>query len=228
MKKIILGIFASVIVAYSAPSLAGVPVYDEASSINFVRQFDQMLKDYEMLQSQLKEAQNMYKSVTGVRGFGDIMQNEHLRQFLPQDMKSVYDSVKQGGYSGLSGGLDEILKQEQFSGTTSDYQKYLEQREKNTAALNKKMGLDAYKGAEQRMKSIDGLMNNINRTQDAKGIAELQARISSEQTAVQNEITKLQMVSQLEKAEQGIIDEHKRELNRRILNPKNTGMPGIK
>jgi len=42
---------------------------------------------------------------------------------------------------------------------------------------------------------------------------------------VQNETTKLQMISQLAAAEQKLVDDQRRQMNRDILNPDNTGMP---
>lgn len=63
---------------------------------------------------------------------------------------------------------------------------------------------------------------------DQKAIAELAARISAEKAAIQNETTKLQMLSMLQDAEQKLIAVQKHEVSRKILDPDNTGMPVIK
>jgi len=171
----------------------------------------------------------LYESVTGSRGFGDVMRNSQLRQYLPDDddMVSVYDSVNGGGYPGISGAIDDILDAEGFDGSIDDMQDHIVQRSRNAAAIDKAMGLRAYEGAQARLDQIEALMNQISATQDQKGIDELQARIAGEQAAIQNEMTKLQMISQLQAAEQRLVAEQRREMNRRILSSDNTAMPGI-
>ncbi len=44
-----------------------------------------------------------YESLTGSRNLGQILNNAALRDYLPNDWQGVYDAVKSGGYSGLSG-----------------------------------------------------------------------------------------------------------------------------
>jgi type IV secretion system protein VirB5 len=96
------------------------------------------------------------------------------------------------------------------------------------AVVDKAVGLQAYQGVQERMKQVDNLMSEIKNTSDPKSIAELQARISIEQAYIQNETTKLQLVSQLQRSEQQLIESQKYQMSRRILNTQNTGMPQIK
>lgn len=104
----------------------------------------------------------------------------------------------------------------------------IDERSRRTMVTDKAIGLRAYEGAQQRLDQIDGLMDEISRTQDQKAIEELQARIAAEQTAIQNETTKLQMIAHLRHAEQTLIAEQKRELNRRILSSENRAMPTLR
>jgi type IV secretion system protein VirB5 len=55
-------------------------------------------------------------------------------------------------------------------------------------------------------------MQQIDVTQDQKGIAELQARIQIENTAVGNEMTKLQLFRMLVDSEDRLIAEQQQEL----------------
>lgn len=205
----------------------GIPVFDGAAAANFLQQMMKLKEQLDTMRSQLSQAEQMYESVTGSRGFGDVMRNSQLRQYLPDDMVSVYDSVNGGGYSGISGAIDDILDAEGFDGSIDDMQDHIVQRSRNAAATDKAMGLRAYEGAQARLDQIEALMNQISATQDQKGIDELQARIAGEQAAIQNEMTKLQMISQLQAAEQRLVAEQRREMNRRILSSDNTAMPGI-
>ncbi|HCG8016772.1 TPA: P-type DNA transfer protein VirB5 [Vibrio parahaemolyticus] len=205
----------------------GIPVFDGAAAANFLQQMMKMKEQIDTLRNQLKQAERMYSSVTGVRGFGDVLRNPHLREYLPDNAATIYYSAKKGGYDGISGTIDEILESEDFKGTIEDMQTHIVTRQRESGAIDKAIGRNAYAGAEERLDQIDALIDQINATHDQKGIDELQARIAGEQAAIQNEMTKLQMLSQLQVAEQRLIAEQKREMNRRILSTDNEAMPGI-
>ncbi|WP_241149342.1 type IV secretion system protein, partial [Pseudomonas viridiflava] len=66
---------------------------------------------------------------------------------------------------------------------------------------DKAFALDAYDQAKGRLRQLDQLMGQIDKTQDPKGIAELQGRIAAEQAMIQNEQTKLQMFQMVAQAE---------------------------
>ena len=90
------------------------------------------------------------------------------------------------------------------------------------------MALKTYDGAQSRLDNINTLISKINTSTDPKAIQDLQARIGAEQALVSNESTKLQMVSQLSRSEEKLVDEKRKQMNRDILNPANTDMPEIK
>ena len=124
--------------------------------------------------------------------------------------------------------MDTVKNEEKFNGSVDDMQKHIEGRMQQAAVVDKAVGLQAYQGVQERMKQVDNLMSEIKNTSDPKSIAELQARISIEQAYIQNETTKLQLVSQLQRSEQQLIESQKYQMSRRILNTQNTGMPQIK
>ncbi len=72
--------------------------------------------------------------------------------------------------------------------------------------------MQAYQTELQELNQIESLMQQIDVTQDPKGIAELQARIQSESTAVGNEMTKLQLFKMLADTEDKLIAEQQSEL----------------
>jgi type IV secretion system protein VirB5 len=72
--------------------------------------------------------------------------------------------------------------------------------------------MQAYQTELQELSQIQSLMQQINVTQDPKGVAELQARIQSESTAVDNEMTKLQLFRMLSDTEDRLIAEQQGEL----------------
>ena len=77
----------------------------------------------------------------------------------------------------------------------------------------------ALETAQKRLNQIEGLMNQINRTQDPKAIAELQARIGIEQAMIQNESTRLQMYKMMSEANEKMLAEQAKA-NRATANQK--------
>lgn len=229
MKKVVLTAAIAAILGVSSPVMAsGIPVFDGTRAADFIQQMKRMKEQLDTAQAQLAEAKRMYEAVTGTRGIGDLMRNSQLREYLPEDLQTVYDSANGGGYSGISGSITDILHDEKLSGSVDDMRDAILERSRNAAATDKAVGLRAYEGAQQRLAQIEYLMDEINHTGDQKAIDELQARIAGEQAAIQNETTKLQMIAQLRQAEQALINEQRRERNIRILSSQNQGMPTIK
>ena len=197
---------------------ANYPVFDASN-------FAKMVETVALLEKEVAELQAAYRAVSGSRNLGAVLYNPALKAYLPSDWMKVYDAASEGSYAGISGTLKDIERAEQLTGTVEEEVAKVEARSRNAAQTNKAVGLQAFEGAKARLTQIESLMNQANLTRDAKGIAEVQARIGVEQAAVQNETTKLQLVSMLERAEEELEREQRRELARKILDPKNTAMP---
>jgi type IV secretion system protein VirB5 len=191
MKKFLIPLALTGGIAVSSAALAQIPVTDVASiTTNVTNQIETIAKwklQYEQMVSQINNMQRQYSSLTGSRGLGSIMNNPSMRDYLPQDWQGVYDSVKNGGYSGLSGAGKTVYDANKI--------------------------YDAYGAAKGRINQIDQLMGQINQTQDPKAIAELQARIQVEQANIQNEQTKLQMYAMVAAAEDKVQQQRQAEIN---------------
>jgi len=190
-------------------------------------QINKLNSQLEQMKEQYKQGEKHYKALTGDKGFGEKHHNAGLQQSLPQEWQGLYQAT-QRNMSALKGLMDTVKGEEKFTGSVDDMQKHIEVRMEQVAVTDKAVGLQAYQGVQDRMKQVDNLMGEIKNTKDPKSIAELQARIAIEQAYIQNEMTKLQLVGQLQRAEQQLIDQQKYQMSRRILNPKNTGMPQIR
>jgi type IV secretion system protein VirB5 len=59
------------------------------------------------------------------------------------------------------------------------------------------MMMAAYNAAAQRLGTLQTLLNQVDSTPDAKSIQDLQGRIQAEQTLLQNEQARLQLIGQL-------------------------------
>lgn len=217
-----------------APASAQMAVYDAAQAVSVAKQIaeakaqlDQLKATYDQVTSQLRKAEQAYDAVTGSRNLGDAFTNPALRQYLPADVRQVYDRARQGGYAGISGTVDQILQSEVLTGTSQQRADAIAERARRSAATRKVVGEDAYAGAQARLAQLDQLQGLISTTQDPKAIAELQARLAVEQAAIHNEAIKLQLLQMAAQAEDKLIEQQKVEYGRAMLNPGNTTMSRI-
>lgn len=167
--------------------------------------------------SQIEQAKQQYESLTGSRGLGTILNDPAMRDYLPGDWQAVYDSVKSGGYSGLTGTGKTVYNENKIYDACGHFtiaqQRTPCEAQAVKGAQDKGFALDAYSAAKSRINQIDQLMQKINQTQDPKAIAELQARIGAEQANIQNEQTKLQMYSMVAAAEDRVQRQRQAEIN---------------
>ena len=187
------------------------------------------LEMIKQMESQVKQLETTYKSLTGSSGIGSLFDNSSLKSLLPSDWQNVYESVSNGGYSGISGTVSSIISSEKskVSGTLRDALSSLESRMSQKAAYDKSLGESAYKSALQRLDSIEKMIQQIDEETDPKEIMDLQARIQGEQAAIQNEQTKIQLMSMLQKAEDGLIEQQRVEIGKRIFSSSATQIPSI-
>lgn len=225
MKKLSASCILAFGIAASSAAFAQIPVTDGASIAKSVEnQIETMAKwkmQYDQMVSQIDQMKQQYAAVTGARGMGELFNNPQLRDYLPQDWQGVYDSVKSGGYAGLSGRAESIYDNNKVydacAGFVSNEQRTNCEAQAVKGAQDKAFALDAYDAAKNRLSQIDQLMQQINQTQDPKAIAELQGRIAAEQAMIQNEQTKLQMYQMVAAAEDRLQEQRQREINAKVL-----------
>lgn len=217
-------LLAAVLVAASMATLghvanAQIPVTDVANiTLSQTNQATNVAKYIEMIQqykTQIDQMKQQYESLTGSRGFGEILNNPEFKEYLPPAWQDVYGRIRAGGYQGLTGTAQAIRDANKLfdaCGALSDSEKQVCERAASKAAQDKAFASDAFDKAKNRWDQIAGLMRQINSTTDPKAIAELQARINVEQAAIQNEQTKLQMFQMIAQAEDRLIEQQRREV----------------
>jgi len=172
----------------------GIPVI----SVSELAQDLAMAKD---LQSQLVTMTDQYNALTGNRGFGQILNNPSLTSYLPSQWQSVYSQVKFGQLQGLSSAAQQIESQEGMTANTPSQQRY-----NDTLATNKAMATEAYQASADRLQNIQNLMQQSDLTQDPAAKADLQNRLLSENAMIQNEQTRLNLMGQLQQAEEKLAE----------------------
>lgn len=203
--------------AFAAPAGAITVVDVGMNTQTRTNQLANMAKYAEMVaqyKQQLDQMQQQYKSLTGTRNLGEILNNPAFRNYLPPEWQDVYRSVQNGGYSGLTGAAKAIRDLNQVydaCATRTGRGKTICERAASKAAQDKAFATEAFDRARDRLDQITGLMKQVNATSDPKAIAEIQARIAVEQAAIQNEQTKLQMYQMIANAEDRLVEQQQRE-----------------
>ncbi|KVW14890.1 conjugal transfer protein TraF [Burkholderia cepacia] len=185
----------------------GIPVFD-------AQNVAQAIATVAQLEQEVQQEIQIYQSTVGTRGFGALLTNPVVANSLPSNWQSVYTAVQNGGYAGLTGSAQalrsasEIYNCEDQAGIDQQ----VCQRVLNKPFQDKAFGQQAYQTELQELTQIQSLMQQIDVTQDPKGIAELQARVQTETTAVGDEMTKLQLFRMLAETEDRLVAEQQSEL----------------
>ena len=199
----------------------------EQQATTSAQQLAKMADQVTHTQAMLEQAKTQYTALTGSRNLGEILNNPAFRDYLPTAWQGVYDSVRVGGYAGLTGAAKTIQTKNQVfdacaaAARDPDPARAKEavaacQGSSGLAAQHEAFTLDAFDKSSARLSQIEQLMSTINTTNDPKAIAELHARISAEQAAIQNEHTKLQMFELAAQSEKELQLERARQVEARF------------
>ena len=201
-------------------SAGGIPVIDATSLADRnTKHIETILKwktQYDQMVSQINQLKAEYDSMTGSRGLGQIMNSDEFKSYLPSDWQDVYDAVRDGGYEGLTGTAKDVYEENRVYDAcaifTVEQQRIACEARAVKPSQDKGFALDAYEKAKGRLSQIDQLMTQIDATTDPKEIAELQARIASEQNMIANEQTKLKLYQMVAEAEDRVQAQRQKEI----------------
>jgi type IV secretion system protein VirB5 len=210
MKKIINQMLVGVGLLMSMNAQAGIPVIDATNLAQQVQQVVAWGKQYLQMEQEFEKLQQTYNSLNGVRGMASLVNNPALRKYLP----SNYQEILNNGY----GNYQAIRQASKLAGIedtnldpNSDIANAFESNA-NQVAINRALAEEGYKQASNRFDAIQVLLDKINDAPESKDIADLQSRIQAEQVMMQNEQTKLMMLSQLAQAQRDIAQQQSKEI----------------
>lgn len=194
---------------------AGIPVIDETNLAQQIQQVAAWGQQFKQMQEQFAQLQQTYNSLNGIRGMASLVNNPALRKYLPSDYQTILNSGY--GNSASIRANSKLLGIENTSlNPNSDSAKAFESNA-NQIAINRAVAEAGYAQASQRFDTIQVLLDKINETHDAKDVAELQARIQAEQVMMQNEQTKLMMLSQLAQTQNELSHQRAKEISLKAL-----------
>lgn len=188
---------------------AAVVVIDPTAIARLADQINQMKQQYSLMQQS-------FKSISGTRGMENIANDPKRTQYLPKD----YQTVLNGGVGDpatVRAAYKKFGVEENKVAIPKDYVDHFNNSAKKSAANYAAMD-SAYTAVNKRFEDMDKLLTQLKVTKDAKDVADLQARITAEQTILQVEGNRIQLLNNLAQAEQRLQDQQAKELNMKAAN----------
>lgn len=222
IRKFVLAHFSVVCAVTATTASAQIPVTDAASLAQQIQQVMAWGQQIQGMKDQLTQQQQLFNSMNGTRGIGQLLNNPTLKDILPQDWQKVYSAIQAGGYTGLTGSAKAIRDANAiFQCNTGSKEEIARcNRELNKSAQDKAFASGAYMAAQRRLDNIQALMGQIDNATDSKQIQDLQVRMQAEQAMIQNEQTKLTMFKMMADAEDKLIAQQKHEQDLKDLSSK--------
>lgn len=199
-------------------SAQGIPVFDGANFANMLQQLAAWQQQLQAMQQQYGQLQSQYQAVTGARGYGNLLTNPNLQQYLPSNLQNVYQQMASGNLTAGAQALrnqNRIYNCEGMTGTS--YTTCQSSLAKNYQ--DQDLFTQAYQSAIVQDQVIASLQQQINTTQDPKAIAELQARISTEAANQQNAMLKAQLAMKLAEIQNSVASQQALEAYRKANSP---------
>jgi type IV secretion system protein VirB5 len=207
VKVLIASVCAVITFAVAPTSYAAMPVIDAGAIAQLIMQIRTLQQQLTTARDQLTQARDEFRSITGGRGMEQLLGGT-VRNYLPPDWSEL-ERVLQGAaspYSALSANVQSainanaVLTAQEVAALSAIERRELEAA-RRSAALLQVMTREALATTSGRFASIQQLINAIPAANDQKAILDLQARIGAEQSMLQNEQTKLELLYQAVKAE---------------------------
>lgn len=200
----------------SAPAFAQIPVTDAASLAQQIQQVAAWQQQLQSMYMQYQQQLKQFQALTGARGFGDVLANPLLQRYLPLNLKQMYDGVATGNMSSVASAARQQAMIFDCLTVKDPVKQTLCNRQLNAPYAVKDMFSKAYDGASATFDEIEKLRQQINFTQDPKAIAELQARIQTEQTNAQNAMNQVLVAGKLAEIETKLVEQEKYERSRKL------------
>lgn len=205
---------------------AGMPVIDFAAVASLAQQLmawqqqlSGMQKQYGQLQQSKDQLTQTYQAMTGARGMEQLLATPaSARNYLPSSHRELMSALSgiPGSYAGIADQVEAIMKANsilsdpQMQALSPEMRQVVEQGRHATAMFGG-MTRAAYQHTSERFAALQQLIQHIGSAHDPKAIADLQARIQSEQAMLTNEQTKLQGLYEMARSEEAMRRQRLRE-----------------
>lgn len=185
-------------------------------------QANQLVELKNQVTNQIKQIQQLKDQLTnlsGVSGIGNLAAS--ARNTLPQDLPNATSFANSGAIQSANKIID--LSSTGIDPNSTAGQLYTKEREQ--AAVNLAAIQASYQASYERINNLQSLVSQIEQSPSAKNIADLQARIQSEQAFLQNEANQLAAMAQMQNVQQAV--NQQREKEAALKNTMRTPRQGI-
>jgi type IV secretion system protein VirB5 len=182
-------------------------VVDAPAIVQLIQEVQTMAQQLATAKQQLSQAQQALQAMTGDRGMEQLLSGT-IRNYLPTNWPQVTGALHgSGGFSTLSGDVQSLVTanavlSSQRLATLSPAGQQLVLGTRQWNAMQQALTREALANASSRFVALQSLIAAISTATDQKGILDLQTRISAELGMLQNEQTKMQMLTQSTQAQQ--------------------------
>lgn len=192
-------------------------VIDVGAITQLVQEVTTLRQELTTAQQQLSQARSEYAAITGNRGMDQLLSGQN-HNYLPADLAEL-NAVLQGSggtYASLASSVQSlvtsnaILTPQQVASLSATEQAQL-QADRSSTALLQAMTQQALSTTSARFTTLQQLIAAIPQATDEKASLDLQARISAEETMLENDEIKMGVLYQLAQADSQNNDERARE-----------------
>jgi len=172
---------AALIAAFSLSGqvyAAGIPTIDAAALAQMAQQVQHMKTQIDNQISQITELKSQVKAMTGTRNLGNLLKDQ-VKDVIPSEWEDIYRAAN----------ID--------TSKITDLKNFDPQASLKNLASIQQFSERAFEDTKARLGNIDGLMGQIDLTQDLKAATDLQNRIATENAAIMNTQVKLDMMDRL-------------------------------
>lgn len=201
------------------PAQAAYPVIDVAAIAQLKQQITYWRQQITSMQRELTQLQATHAALTGPRGMQNLMAvPTEARNYLPADWQEM-ERVLAGQstrYAALGRSVgaevqaNAVLTPTFVAGRSVAEQEVIEGGRTHAAWLAATTR-EAYAQASARFTTLQQLIAAVGQVGDAKAVADLQARIASEQAMLANEQAKLELLAQMAVAQKALQGQRMRE-----------------
>lgn len=196
-------LFSSV---FMANVQAQIPVTVTSSVPDTINHAETMLKwaeQYKQLENQYNQMRQQYQSTIGSRGLGNIFNDQSVQSALPADWHAVLRTIKNTPTYSTERTKFPTDKNNPKANALYD-----------TLAANNATMTEFFGKTNARLAQVKKLMNQIDLAQDPAAKADLQARLLSEQNAIQGTT---QLLNVIQAKQQQEVDAANREAKKEWL-----------
>jgi type IV secretion system protein VirB5 len=208
----------AVSVAAAPTARAQWAVVDVGAIAQLIQQLQIMERQLTTSRGQLLSTQQVLQAMSGDRGMENLLSGTQ-RNYLPTNWAQLIVVLlgrPTGTYAGLSGSVQSnvaanaVLSPQQLASLSSSDQQQI-QAGRQWSAMQQAVSQAALANSSGRFAAIQTLISAISTAKDQKASLDLQARISAELGMLQNEQTKLQVLSQAMQAQESSLRQQQTE-----------------